>query len=149
MTTLADQWPYKSLQTAVKAEPARVHLHCTAVAHGKGWGRPIPYTAKRFAGESVTGSLPPSFRLTYYCVGPQGATQFALRLRVGPAVHEYDRLVEAMDLGYHAPSPQYDGQDRMDACHLLPDGHCYYDGSGLNADEQFAARVLTAGPERW
>ena len=42
----------------------------------------------------------------------------------------------AWDLGYHSPVPTYEGQDEYlprQNCHLLPDGYCYYDGSGLNA----------------
>ena len=41
-----------------------------------------------------------------------------------------------VDLGYHSPYPQYDGQTAMD-CNLLTCGKCYYDGSGLNAIELF------------
>ena len=41
----------------------------------------------------------------------------------------------AADIGFHWPFPQYRGQEPMDNCHLLDGGHCYYDGSGLNAEE--------------
>jgi hypothetical protein len=53
----------------------------------------------------------------------------------------------ATDLGYHSPTPRYEGQEeygRMD-CNLLPEGTCYYDGSGLNAEPVLEA-FLMHGP---
>lgn len=38
------------------------------------------------------------------------------------------------DVGYHSPKPMYDDQPSME-CDLMPEGKCYYDGSGLRADE--------------
>lgn len=43
----------------------------------------------------------------------------------------------AADLGYHSPTPIFEGQDPMDNCHLLGGGKCYYDGSRLNAERIF------------
>lgn len=40
----------------------------------------------------------------------------------------------AADLGYHSPKPMYKGQTRME-CNLSKRGYCYYDGSGLAAEE--------------
>ena len=41
------------------------------------------------------------------------------------------------DLGYHAKEPQYDGQSpNRTSCEYI-DGVCYYDGSGLNAEDVF------------
>jgi hypothetical protein len=49
----------------------------------------------------------------------------------------------AADLGYHSPYPMYEGHEewggRME-CDLLDGGVCYYDGSGLNAEEPW--RIL-------
>lgn len=48
----------------------------------------------------------------------------------------YIRPPSGFDIGYHWRVPNYEGQEeygRMD-CDLLPDGTCYYDGSGLQAD---------------
>jgi len=46
----------------------------------------------------------------------------------------------AADLGYHSPKPMWEGQEHhgRDDCYLL-DGTCYYDGSGLNAEEPWRA----------
>src|SRR5205807_10288634 len=49
------------------------------------------------------------------------------------------------DKGYHWSVPRYDGQT-MRECDLLPGGKCYYDGSGLNAEETFG-RLLREGSE--
>ena len=42
--------------------------------------------------------------------------------------------ISAYDLGYHSPEPFYEFQSQQE-CDLLEGGKCYYDGSGLNADE--------------
>jgi hypothetical protein len=49
------------------------------------------------------------------------------------------------DIGYHSPTPRYDGQHSMD-CDLMPSGKCYYDGSGLQAEE-FLPTFLAGGDE--
>ena len=53
----------------------------------------------------------------------------------------------AQDLGYHSPKPRYEGQEEYGhmECHLLPEGYCYYDGSGLNAGPVLGA-FLEHGP---
>lgn len=145
---LADRWPYESLRVAVAAQPERVHLHISTVALGEGRGAPVPHTAVTFNGPR-SGLLPSSFRVAYYCMGPQGATQLVLRVRVGDAKHDSDQPVWAVDLGYHAPEAQYEGHHHMPECHLLQQGHCYYDGSTLNAEQEFGDKLLAAGPERW
>jgi hypothetical protein len=50
----------------------------------------------------------------------------------------------ATDLGYHARVPRYGEQQRMD-CDFLPDGYCYYEGSGLAAEPVLEA-FLSHGP---
>ena len=50
------------------------------------------------------------------------------------------------DLGYHADIPQYENQTLTDKCDCRPSGKCYYDGSGLNADETFRL-LVTKGEE--
>ncbi len=40
------------------------------------------------------------------------------------------------DLGYHSPKPMYDDHNLASKeCEYLDEGPCYYDGSGLNAQE--------------
>lgn len=76
--------------------------------------------------------------------GKAGAVQFGIGTNWYPAhiqnekslrpVPEYDRIQpKGWDVGYHSPTPMYDGQSSM-KCHIL-DGECYYDGSSLQADE--------------
>jgi hypothetical protein len=40
------------------------------------------------------------------------------------------------DLGYHSPVPRYEGQSKM-KCSYFSQGFCYYDGSGLMAEEVY------------
>ena len=54
----------------------------------------------------------------------------------------------AVDLGYHSPTPRYEGQTEMD-CHILPGGKCFYDGSGLNASAPFLALVTGGSDAVW
>ena len=50
-------------------------------------------------------------------------------------------LPMAADVGYHSPKPFYEGQISMEDCPFLDSKLCYYDGSGLLAEEYF--KVLT------
>ena len=53
------------------------------------------------------------------------------------------------DVGYHASSPQYEDQTPMDYCDLLKGGRCYYDGSGLRADEWYKIFLEKGLNEIW
>lgn len=86
--------------------------------------------------------------------GPLGATQFMLLTGwYLPKTIDwwksrglsFDREPTPADRGYHWSIPQYDGQDSRD-CDLLPGGKCYYDGSGLNADDTYQF-LLEGGDE--
>jgi hypothetical protein len=67
----------------------------------------------------------------YVLIGPAGATQFMLIWR-----REYDEPMPA-DLGFHSPVPVYEGQTKMGACTHLNGADCYYDGSGLMANDVY------------
>lgn len=82
--------------------------------------------------------------MRFYLIGPRGAVQFifysAQHLR-----HVADELLAragkynpfhgmGADVGYHSPTPHYEGQ-HCHECNLLPGGQCYYDGSSLAASE--------------
>lgn len=89
--------------------------------------------------------------------GALGALQFVVgtdwylpadqqRIKNGP----HDILSRAVqprgwDIGYHAPTPQYEGQSPMD-CSILGGQQCYYDGSGLQADK-FVPEFLAGGSD--
>lgn len=77
----------------------------------------------------------------FLCVGPMGVTQFmwntGLVPRMGSIIGGYTvpaGTIYASDFGYHWPTPRYPDQSAYD-CDLLPDGKCYYDGSGVRAGE--------------
>lgn len=104
--------------------------------------------------------------LCFVLLGSRGAVQFKMNMpnwvpgnigRIGeinavqsvsvvPVVWPQLGDGSAWDLGYHSPVQQYEGQDPMSECHLLPQGYCYYDGSSLNAVPILAA-FLSHGPE--
>lgn len=92
----------------------------------------------------------------FILVGPLGATQFVInmpawvpgRVKYGGVPSSISGIdsVTAHDLGYHSPHPMYEEQLQFD-CDLLPNSHCYYDGSSLNAEpvlEKFLANGLQA-----
>ncbi len=54
------------------------------------------------------------------------------------------------DIGYHSPKPMFDGQGTMtDNCEWLDGKPCYYDGSGLNAEEYFQILVEKGDDGLW
>lgn len=92
--------------------------------------------------------------LRMYAVGPLGAIQFVVFTMWGrrasmerTEAHVRGGMDARMlfgpmpaDLGYHAREPQYDGQTSMGECDILG-GDCFYDGSGLAAEEVFETLV--------
>jgi len=52
------------------------------------------------------------------------------------------------DVGYHAEKPQYEDQTAFD-CNLLDGGKCYYDGSGLRAEEWYKIFLEKGIDEIW
>lgn len=103
-----------------------------------------------------------SCRIVFILKGPLGAVQFMIgtdwyvescwhHLLSFPHTHQsFERgdyfKPEGWDVGYHSPSPRFEGQEPMD-CDLMPGGQCYYDGSGLRADEWVSDFV--AGGTDW
>ena len=85
------------------------------------------------------GPDPNRIRMEWLLHGDEGVVQFVAWItgkpRAGTSglLREYEFYV--VDLGYHSPTPRYEGQMQMEACEFMPDGKgCFYDGSGLNAD---------------
>ncbi len=55
---------------------------------------------------------------------------------------------DGWDVGYHSPKPIYEGQTSMgEACQYLDGRDCYYDGSGLRADEWVEKYLLRGGSD--
>lgn len=94
-----------------------------------------------------------SVSMWFILVGPKGAVQWHIGTDWMPeaarndvarrvAIHGLSRRPEqdyqkphGWDLGYHSPTPMYEGHEPTHhKCDLL-DGPCYYDGSGLAADD--------------
>lgn len=54
------------------------------------------------------------------------------------------------DLGYHSPRPVYEGHKVVnDKCPYIDGRPCYYDGSGLNAEEVYKVMVEKGGDAMW
>ena len=74
--------------------------------------------------------------------GPRGAAQFLMHTGWVPGVKGVAPQVShifpmAVDIGYHARVPQYEGAEEWglhENCAYIG-GKCYYDGSGLQAEE--------------
>lgn len=101
--------------------------------------------------------------MRFVLIGPKGAVQWLVYMTnwypgnvsiIGDipstepisCVPAHTRIGDGMaaDLGYHSPVEHYDDQGQ-NACEFLPDGYCFYDGSGLNAQPILEA-FLSHGP---
>lgn len=90
--------------------------------------------------------------------GPGGATQFVVSAgwfldetltwwdRTGGAERKDRFQPSAWNVGYHAKAPQYEGQTVITDCPYTG-GPCYYDSSGLRAEDWFR-ELLRGGSDR-
>lgn len=100
--------------------------------------------------------------IRFILTGKKGATQFVVYTNWFPP-HVQKELYKkghislrlefgnpepmGADIGYHSLLPQYEGQAKMkDGCPYLGGKPCYYDGSGLQADE-FIPAFLAGGSD--
>lgn len=69
----------------------------------------------------------------YSVTGPRGAVNltFSEPIPVHPLLNRW----MGVDFGYHSPRPMYEGQEPETRCELLGEVPCFYDGSGLRADQ--------------
>lgn len=93
--------------------------------------------------------------------GPLGAVQFVLftNWMLPKVQEEFDKddnlprsLMRPMpaDLGYHSPVPHYEDQDpHGGGCPYLDGRPCYYDGSGLQAQEPWNILVSEGEEALW
>lgn len=92
-----------------------------------------------------------SMGIRFLLHGPAATVQFLMWTGLTPEqssgrygdewVH---RAPMAVDLGYHADAPQYEGQEEyghMD-CAYRQSGKCFYDGSGLAAEPLLAVALM-------
>ena len=116
----------------------------------------------RFA-DAIAFGLYPSrgMEMLFVLKGPKGAIQFLLytnwqlphvrkdfeeRMRF-ESVSSCLVMPMAADIGYHSPKPMYEGQEARE-CDVLG-GKCYYDGSGLRAQEPFDILVSKGLDALW
>lgn len=78
--------------------------------------------------------------LRFVLHGERGSVQFLIYTGWLPGQSSYllEKVFPPMgaDVGYHWDEPRYDGQSWL-SCSMRAAGRCYYDGSGLQADELF------------
>lgn len=95
--------------------------------------------------------------ITFILKGDAGAVQFKINTdwyppHVQKVSHQREWLrPDGWDVGYHSPTPQYEGQEPIaepGECPYVPEGcPCYYDGSGLRAEEWVKEYLLPGGSE--
>ena len=89
-------------------------------------------------------------KIRFVLKGDKGAVQFLIGTDWYPENTQKEYMtrfpnkteVQPMgwDIGYHSPVPMYDSQEiAQDNCEYLDGKPCYYDGSGLRADELIPA----------
>lgn len=82
--------------------------------------------------------------------GPLGVVQFVLY--TGWHLDETPEGVGkplAADLGYHSPTPLYEGQYQTESCTYFDGASCFYDGSSLNAEEPWRILRYEGGDAVW
>jgi len=95
-------------------------------------------------------------------IGPEGAIQFLLytHWQLPHVEKEQDARLDSeyphllchpmpADLGYHARTPQYEGQEAIETDCEYIGGPCYYDGSGLRAHTVFDLLRTEGGEAVW
>lgn len=100
-------------------------------------------------------------RITFILRGPKGAVQFMVgtnwylpHTQRENRKWQYDFDVrfdkinpQGWDVGYHSPVPMYEGQTAMGGkCEHVRGGECFYDGSGLRAEE-WVPKFLAGGTD--
>lgn len=102
--------------------------------------------------------------MRWYLKGPEGAIQFVVftNWHLPHVQQELDRKSfgefphlschpQPADLGYHSRVPRYEDQRPMDGeCSVIEGGGpCYYDGSGLRADDVYRLLVEKGSEAVW
>ncbi len=101
-------------------------------------------------------------RITFILKGPKGAVQFMIgtdwflphtQKENRNWQHDFDIRFDKIkpvgwDVGYHSPISKYEGQTPMESkCDFVTGGTCYYDGSGLLANDWIPH--FLAGGTKW
>lgn len=87
----------------------------------------------------IPGALhcdPHSIRARFLLHGDLGVTQFLIQFLTKPYGEPLldSTPAEGWDLGFHSREP-IDYATEMEECDVVPEGRCWYDGSGLQAKE--------------
>lgn len=101
---------------------------------------------RRAEGNGVHG-----MSIRFVLVGTAGAVQFLVGCGWVPGEKMHASVASyypmGSDVGYHSPTPRYEDHWPMgDGCPWLDGGTCYYDGSGLRADD-WLPRFIAEGED--
>jgi len=122
------------------------------VIFGPAWDKRNPNLSENYGIHGV--------EIRFMLIGDKGAVRFVIytNWHLPHVQKEFDdKYVDAIfykplpaDVGYHSPKPMYEGQEVMaDSCEYLGGKPCYYDGSGLRAQEYFITLVTEGGEAMW
>lgn len=99
--------------------------------------------------------------MRFMTIGDEGAVQFVLYTGWLPQhaipdgiggrfVKEWGHACMPADLGYHSKAPRYEGQEvAQESCVYCGGQPCYYNGSGLNANDAMYALVNGGEEALW
>jgi len=99
--------------------------------------------------------------IRFVCKGTYGAVQFLMWTDWTPQYAKPSSIglrnfsmgsgsgCTPVDLGFHAKSPQYEGQTSHDGCEYCDGEPCFYDGSALNANDAMYALVNGGDAALW
>lgn len=89
-----------------------------------------------------------SVMISMYLKNAKGVIQFIFSTGINlKHLRNKPLLLLGYDVGYHSPCPQYADQTLFtDNCPLLDGRKCYYDGSGLQAEEYMEV-FISEGPD--
>lgn len=95
-----------------------------------------------------------SVDLKFLLKGERGVVQFVIYTgwylpQNHPATHP-EHFPMAADIGYHSYVPLYEGQKCLNgSCRYLDGKPCYYDGSGLQAEDFLKVMIAEGGETMW
>ena len=84
--------------------------------------------------------------------GKLGVIQFVVYTGWMPSYKRFDGEKSSplpADIGKHSYKPSYDDETKRENCNWLDGADCYYDGSGLAADEVFKVFVKDGEEAMW
>lgn len=131
--------------------PAKVRVNVNGferiVSFKTGYECEIPYSNGKSHGRH-------GMELIFVLKGEKGSIQFLVYTHWMPSwdgfMSQNEKFdVMPADIGRHAYKPKYEGELKREKCNWLDGKPCYYDGSGLQAEEVFKVFVKKGEEAMW